>query len=139
MTESHLRRLAVTMRQLEDALLDIESALDEPIALAMTVYEDDVPHSVRAPIRERIGQLRDEICAMKQRYVLEEQIISNRRRISTKLTLLSIDLTEATSPYMRAYGEVPKEEQRPLDDAIVKLIAIVDGLNTLIGRNGPNC
>jgi hypothetical protein len=120
------------MRALEEALLDIEGALAEPPVLAMTIYEDDVPRSVRVGIRDRIAQLRDEIRAVKERYALEPQIISNRRRISAKLTLLSIDLTEATSRYMRAYGEVTPDEQGPLDSQIIKLIDIVDELNTIV-------
>jgi hypothetical protein len=134
MTESHLRRLGVTMRALEDALLDIEAAFDAPPEVTMTIYEDDVPHSALPAIRVRIDQLREEIGALKDRYALDPQIISNRRRISAKLSLLSIDLTEATSRYMRAYGEVPREEQGELDDRILKLIALVDELNGIVGR-----
>jgi hypothetical protein len=134
MTESHLRRLSITMRALEDALLDMEAALAEPPVLAMTIYEDDVPHSVRAAIRERIGRLRDEIAVVKERYSLDAQIISNRHRILAKLSLLSIGLTEATSRYMRAYGKVPREEQGPLDDQIMQLIDIVDELMAIVGR-----
>jgi hypothetical protein len=134
MTESHLRRLSITMRALEDALLDMEAALAEPPVLAMTIYEDDVPHSVRAAIRERIGRLRDEIAVVKERYSLDPQIISNRHRILAKLSLLSIGLTEATSRYMRAYGEVPREEQSPLDDQVMKVIDIVDELMAIVGR-----
>jgi uncharacterized protein involved in exopolysaccharide biosynthesis len=135
MTESHLRRLAVTMRALEDALLEIEAAFDEPPETAMTTYENDVPHTALPAVRERIEQLREEIGGVKGRYGLDPQIISNRRRITAKLTLLSIDLTEATSSYMRAYGEVPREEQGELDDRILKLIAIVDDLNAIIRRS----
>jgi outer membrane protein TolC len=61
MTESHLRRLSVTMPGLEDALLDIEAALADPPNLIMTIYEDEVPHAVRAEIRERVLQTREEI------------------------------------------------------------------------------
>jgi hypothetical protein len=132
MTESHLRRLSVTMRGLEDALLDIEAALADPPNLIMTIYEDQVPHAVRAEIRERILQTREEIRVVRDRYGLDSQVVSNRRRISTKLVIQSIDLTEATSRYLRAYGEVPKDERRPLDDQIGKMISLVDGLNKLI-------
>ncbi|HZO80336.1 MAG TPA: hypothetical protein VFB33_01460 [Candidatus Binataceae bacterium] len=132
MTESHLRRLSVTLRILEDALLDIEAGLADPPRLAMTIYEDDVPHALRAPIRERVRQLRDEILKVKERYALAPQVLSNRRRISTKLSLLSINLTEATARYMRAYGEVTPEEQGPLDTQVMKLIDIVDELNAVV-------
>jgi hypothetical protein len=133
MTESHLRRLSVTMRALEDALIDIETALDEPPDLTMTVYEDDVPRSVRPAMRERICRIRREIPVVKDRYGLDAQVISNRRRLATKLSLLSIDLMEATSKYMRAYGQIPHDEQGPLDNQIIKLIDIVDELNAIVG------
>ncbi len=122
------------MRALEDALLDIETALHAQPDLAMTFYRDDIPHSARPAIRERIAKLREAIAAIKHRYGLDPQVISNRRRITTKLTLLSIDLTEATSRYMRAYGEVPREEQDELDTQITNLIAVVDDLNSIVGR-----
>jgi hypothetical protein len=134
MTESHLRRLSIAMRALEDALFEMEAALAKPPVVAMTTYEDDVPHSVRAAIRERIGRLRDEIGVIKARYSLGPQIISNRRRIIAKLSTLSVGLTETTSRYMSAYGEVPREEQGPLDDQVVKLIDIVNELIAIVGR-----
>jgi hypothetical protein len=134
MTESHLRRLSIAMRALEDTLLDMEAALAEPPALAMTIYEDDVPRSARAAIRERIGRLWDEIGVVKARYSLSPQIISNRRRILAKLSTVSVGLTEVTSRYMRAYGAVPREEQGSLDDQVVKLIDIVNELITIVGR-----
>ena len=132
MTESHLRRLSVTMRAVEEALLAVEAALAGPPYLVMTSYEDDIPHPMHPAIRELIQKLRREVQTVKDRYRLDPQTISNRRRLSAKLSLLSINLTEATSTYMRGFGEVPKHEQRPLDDRIDKMISLVDGLNGLI-------
>jgi hypothetical protein len=134
MTESHLRRLSIMMRTLEDALLDMEAALAKPPVLAMTIYEDDVPHSMRAAVLERMGRLRDEIAVVKERNSLDPQIISNRGRILAKLSLLSIGLTEVTSHYLRGYGQVPREEQGPLDDQVMKVIDIVDELMAIVGR-----
>ncbi|MGO9605073.1 MAG: hypothetical protein ACLQAT_17080 [Candidatus Binataceae bacterium] len=71
---------------------------------------------------------------MKERYGLEPQVISNRRRFTVKLTTVAIDLIEATSKYMRGFGEVPKLEQKPLDDRITKMIAVVEELNTILSR-----
>jgi hypothetical protein len=132
MRDSHLRRLSITMRALEDALVHIEAALSGTPNLLMTVYEDDLPQSARPAIREHIQRLREEICVVKDRYGLESEVISNRRRISTKLTILSIDLTEATSRYLRAYGEVPKDEQGALDHQINKIISFVEEMNKLV-------
>lgn len=132
MTESHLRRLSVTMRAVEEALLAVEAALACAPDVVMNDYEDDIPPPMRPAIRELIQQLRREIQTVKDHYGLDPQAISNRRRVSTKLSLLSIDLTEATSRYMRGFGEVPKHEQRALDDQIDKMISLVDGLNKLI-------
>jgi hypothetical protein len=135
MTESHLRRLAITIRALEEELREVEGALEPPPAMTMTVYRDDVPAAAHRPIRERIEQLRGQIGQVKERYALSPQVVSNRRRIGTKLSLLSVNLTEATSRYMRAYGELPKEEQAELDERMTKLIALVNDLNIIVGRN----
>lgn len=59
-------------------------------------------------------------------------MVSNRRRLATKLSLLSIDLTEATSQYLRAYGEVPKDEQGTLDQQITKMVYVLNELNDLL-------
>jgi hypothetical protein len=138
LTESHLRRLSVTMRRLEDALLEIEAALKSPTNLIMSVYEDDVPHSAQPVIRENIRRIREEIRIVKARYGLGLQVTSNRQRMSTKLSLLSVDLTETTSRYMRGFGEVPEDEQRPLDDQIGKVISLVDNLNKLVSTTPHN-
>jgi hypothetical protein len=117
---------------LENALLDVESALADPPVLAMTIYEDDVAHGLRAPIRERIRQVHDEILVMKRRYALAPQMVSNRRRISARLSLQSINLTEATSRHMRAYGEMTADEQGLLDNQVMKLIDLVEQLNAIV-------
>jgi len=132
MTDSHLRRLSITMRALEDALLEIEAALSDPPDLLMTRYKDDVPRSARPAIQEHIQRLRKEIRIVKDRYRLDPEIISNSGRISAKLSLLSIDLTEATSRYMRAYGEVPKDEQAELDDRVGGVISLLNDVNKLV-------
>jgi hypothetical protein len=132
MRESHLRRLSITMRALEDALLAVEAALSATPNLLMTVYEDDLPQTARPAIREHIQLLREEIRVVKDRYGLRSETISNRRRLLAKLTFLSIDLTELTSRYLRAYGDVPRDEQGDLDDQITKMIALVDNMQKLV-------
>jgi len=41
-------------------------------------------------------------------------------------------LTEATSQYLRAYGEVPKDEQGTLDQQITKMVYVLNELNDLL-------
>jgi hypothetical protein len=132
MTESHLRRLSVTMRALEDALFEIETGLSAMPNRIMTTYEDEVPQIAKPAIREYIELLRNEISTVKQQYGLDAEMISNQRRIAAKLALLSIDLTEATSRYMQAYGEIPKEEQSSLDHQITKIISLVNEMTKLL-------
>ena len=67
-----------------------------------------------------------------KRYGLSPQVLSNRQRFITKLSILSIDLTEATFRYMRVFGEVPEEERQPLDDQIGKLITLVEKMKALL-------
>ena len=79
MTGVHLRRLSVTMRAVEEALLAVETALAGPPYMVMTSYEDDIPHPMRPAIRELIQKLRREVQTVKDRYKLDPQTISNRR------------------------------------------------------------
>lgn len=133
MTESHLRRLSVTMRGLEEGLDEIESALaPEPRNPVLTVTENDIPLESHPAIRHLIARLKDRIAVFKESYGLASEVVSVRRRFSTKLTFLSIDLTEATSRHLRAYGEVPKEERARLDDQISGMRAMVEELNQVI-------
>ncbi|MGH7780767.1 MAG: hypothetical protein ACREQR_13160 [Candidatus Binataceae bacterium] len=135
MTESHLRRLSVTMRLLEDALQEVTTSLVDPTELIMTTFEQDVPPTAWPEILSDARRLREEIRVVRGFYHLEPQVISNRRRFNAKLSLLSIDLTEATSKYLRAYGEVPEPERRGLDDQIEKMIAMVENLSNLVNRS----
>jgi hypothetical protein len=132
MTESHLRRLSVSMRALEDALLEIGAALAPGPDLLMTTYENDIPEAPRPEIEQRIRRLREEIRAVKDSYGLNSQVISNRNRVSAKLAIVSVDLAEATSRHMRAYGEIPQHEQAPLDNRIGAIIAIVESISKLL-------
>ena len=132
MTESQLRRLTATMRGLEEGLDELAAALTQPIERTMTVFEDDVPAQVRSSMLETVGRLLVEIRRVRENYGLTPQIVSNRRRFVAKLSSLSIDLIEATSKYMKAYGEVPEQERGPLDDQIGKMIVLVEQLESLV-------
>ncbi len=133
MTESHLRRLNVIMRALEEGLREIESTLvSEPSDPILSVDENDVAPERYGAIRDSIARIRGEIIAVKERYGLHPEVISARRRFTAKLTLLSIDLTEGTSRHLRAYGEVPEAERDPLDEQIIRMRSMVDELNRII-------
>jgi hypothetical protein len=132
MTESHLRHLAVVLRALEEAMLEIEDALKGVPEGDMSIYEDDIPQAARPAIRDHIEKIRDQIRTFKETYGLAPQLVSNRGRVWAKLLLLSIDLTETTSRHLRAYGEIPEEEQEPLDDRLANMIALVESLKKSI-------
>jgi hypothetical protein len=140
MNWSHLRRLSIVMRALEDAMLEIETSLDPDARAAnrvMTVYEDGISESAKGEVRTRLDAIRAEIRATKDRYDLLAETISNRRRFSTKLFILAIDLTECRPQYLRAYGDVPDEEKAALNDRISKLETLISDLNNLIRPAPP--
>jgi hypothetical protein len=138
MTGSQLRRLAATMRVLEEGLEEIELELTEHRERAMTVFENDIPASARPAMLETIQLLSAEISKVKRGYGLEPQIVSNRKRFTAKLSSLSVDLIEATSKYMKAYGEVPEEEKVPLDSQIATMIGLVEELKSLVADELSN-
>ena len=123
------------MRAVEDAVIEIERAL-EPVSEAprrvMTTYEDDISKSARHAIWAKLEEIRAEIHDAKDCYDLYADTVSNRRRLSTKLLILAIDLTECRPAYMRGYGEVPDEEREPLDERMSQLEALLDNLNKLV-------
>ncbi|MGH7986534.1 MAG: hypothetical protein ACREQX_09665 [Candidatus Binataceae bacterium] len=100
----------------------------------MTSFAQDLPKSVRPAISEKILQIENEIRITQDRYNLERQVVSNRRQLNAKLSLLSIDLTEATSRHMRSFGEVPQDEQGALDAQMTKISTMLEGLIELINR-----
>jgi hypothetical protein len=120
------------MRELEDGLAEMEAALTKVPNLRMTIFEDDVPSAANAAIRNLIDTTRTEIELVMRRYGLSPQVLSNRQRFITKLSILSIDLTEATSKYQRAFGEVPEGERQSLDEQVGKLIALVERMKSLL-------
>lgn len=140
MNWSHLQRLSIVMRALEDAMLEIETSLDPNPRAAnsvMTICEDGISESAKGEVRIRLDAIRAEIRAAKNSYNLSAETISNRRRFSTRLFILAIDLTECRPQYLRAYGEVPDEEKAALDDRISKLETLVSDLNNLIRPDPP--
>jgi hypothetical protein len=121
------------MRGLEDGLDEVVTALMRCDDRAMTVIEDDIPVEVRPSMLDTINKVSVEIRKVSESYGLAPQIVSNRRRFLAKLSSLSVDLIEATSKYMKAYGEVPEAESGPLDNQIGTMIALVEKLVGLIG------
>ncbi len=137
MNYSHTLRLSIVMRAVEDAVIEIERAL-EPASKAprrvMTDYQNDLPESAKFAMRRKLEEIRAAIEDAKDCYNLSVETVSNRRRLSTKLSILEIDLTECRPEYMRGYGEVRDEEREPLDQRMLRLEALLSDLNKLVGQ-----
>jgi hypothetical protein len=125
------------MRALEDATIEIESAFKTcgDRTRLLTTLEDDIDDSVKPIIVGKLGQIRSQIKDLKGFYDLESIAVSSRRHISTKLSILAIDLTECLSQYLRSYGEVPEAEKATLDERVSRLEALVNEVNRLVGSN----
>jgi hypothetical protein len=136
MNWSHIRRISIVMRALEDAAIEIERAL-EPLggtpARLMTTFNDEIADSVKPIVVGKLEQIRSGIQDLKSYYNLDSDTVSNRNRLSTKLAILAIDLTECRAQYLCAYGKVPEEEKGPLDDRISRLEVLVNDISGLIG------
>ena len=126
------------MRVLEDGLDEIASSLTSSRRRTMTIFEDDVPKSVRPAILERIADLSARIESMKRSYGLTVPVFSNRQRLLARLSSLSIDLTEATSKYMVAFGTVHEGDRKPLDDRLSSMIALVEDIAKIVADGSLN-
>jgi len=135
MNWSHIRRISIVMRALEDATIEIEGAFQTRgrRARLLTRLVDDIDNSVKPIIVGKMGEIRSEIRDLKSYYDLESITVSSRRHISTKMAILAIDLTECLSQYLRSYGEVPEAEQAVLDERVSRLESLVNDVNRLIG------
>jgi hypothetical protein len=125
------------MRALEDATIEIEGAFKTcgDRTRLLTTLEDDIDDSVKPIIVGKLGQIRSEIRDLKSYYDLESITVSSRRHISTKLSILAIDLTECLSRYLRGYGEVPEAERAALDERVSNLEGLVNEVSRLVGSN----
>jgi len=125
------------MRALEDATIEIESAFKTrgDHTRLLTTFEDDIADSVKPTIVAKLGQIRSQIKDLKSYYELESIAVSSRRHISTKLSILAIDLTECLSQYLRGYGEVPEAERAALDERVSSLEGLVNEVSRLVGSN----
>jgi signal recognition particle subunit SEC65 len=135
---SHLRRLSIVMRALEDATIEVRNALNPASQVCdrvMTEYEDDIPVATRPAIEAKLQEIQREIREARNRYGLYTDIVSNRRRLSTKLLILAVDLTECRARYMGRYGEVPDEEAEALDEQVSRLEAMINSLIRLLAVN----
>jgi hypothetical protein len=70
----------------------------------MSIYEDDIPKSTRGAISAKLREIRAEVQHSKDSYDLPADTMSNGRRLSTKLSILAIDLTECRPEYLRGHG-----------------------------------
>jgi hypothetical protein len=123
------------MRALEDATIEIEGAFEirGNRTRLLTTVEDDIDDSVKPIIVAKLRQIRSEIQDLKSYYDLESITFSSRRHISTKLSILAIDLTECLSRYLRSYGEVPEAERATLDERVSRLEDLVNEVSRLVG------
>ncbi len=123
------------MRALEDATIEIEGAFKTRGGRTrlLTTLEDDIADSVKPMVVAKLGQIRSQIRDLKSYYNLESITVSSRRHVSTKLSILAIDLTECLSQYLRSYGEVPEAEQALLDEQVLRLESLVNDVSKLIG------
>jgi hypothetical protein len=125
------------MRALEDATIEIEGAFKTrgDRTRLLTTLADDIDDSVKPIIVDKLGQIRSQIKDLKSYYDLESIAVSSRRHISTKLSILAIDLTECLSRYLRGYGEVPEAERAALDERVSNLEGLVNEVSRLVGSN----
>jgi hypothetical protein len=137
MNWSHIRRISIVIRALEDATFEIEGAFETcgERKRLLTTFEDDIADSVKPIIVAKLGQIRSQIQDLKIYYDLESITVSSRRHVSTKLAILAIDLTECLSQYLRSYGEVPEAEKAMLDERVSQLEALVNEVSRLVGSN----
>jgi hypothetical protein len=126
--------MSIVMRALEDALVEIENALGSTNTTerVMSEFQDEVPESLKPAISQKVAELRDEVREAKEYYDLQVETVSGRRRLSSQLLMLTIDLTETTSHYLRGYGEVPEAEKSALDQRIMRIERAVNELQRLI-------
>jgi hypothetical protein len=125
------------MRALEDATIEIENAFKTcgDRTRLLTTLEDDIDDSVKPMVVAKLGQIRSQIKDLKSYYELESIAVSSRRHISTKLSILAIDLTECLSQYLRGYGEVPEAERATLDKRVSRLEDLVNEVSRLVGSS----
>lgn len=132
MNYSHTQRLSTVMRAVEDAVIEIERAL-EPASQAprrvMTEYHSELSETARRAMRKKVEEIRAAIQDAKDCYDLNFETVSNRRRLSTKLSVLAIDLTECRPEYMHGYRDVADDEREPLDQGMLRLEALISALN----------
>jgi hypothetical protein len=123
------------MRSLEDAVLEIEHALEPAPKAAprlMAEYVDDVPAAARCAIRAKLGEIREGIGWVNDRFGLRRESISTRRRLSARLSLLAVELAECSARRLRGFGEVASDERNALDQIISRLEEMVNDLNRLV-------
>ncbi len=128
------------MRALEDATIEIESAFKTcgDRTRLLTTFEDDIADSVKPTIVAKLGQIRSQIKDLKSYYELESITVSSRRHVSTKLSILAIDLTGCLSQYLRGYGEVPQAERAVLDERVSRLEDLVNEVSKLLNSVGQS-
>lgn len=133
LNDAQRRRVSVTLSSLEEDLHDMERMLKSEDYIGI-IYEmdNDIPLPVKNALIEKIGEIKDGIDTLAERFDLEREGRILRRQLSARLTYNWTTLEEIKARYLKGYGNVAEGLKDTLDPELAAIIGLIQEMERLL-------
>lgn len=138
LNESQQRHLAVFLQQLDRGLAEVEHLAEAPPSAAiLRIERDDLPADYAAAIRDDLRELRAQIQSLGHRLELRPSERSRRRRTLALLLGMIVELEDAGSGGLQAYGPVDPSVPMHLDPTLRAMRAALQRMGSTLEATTP--
>ncbi len=135
-SQTHSRVLATGLMVVEDNLRRIRNLFDEAGWRAMVAYSDDIAPEGRTKTLKAIGEMVQEISAIRKAYKLHTRVRSKSHEAETLVSAIWATLEDLKPEKVgKAYGRLEGESAEQLGHHIQRLLAKTGELSRIIRSN----
>jgi hypothetical protein len=139
LNRSQTNALTVTLRNLERAMLDLESLCTDDTAKQPGILlqrSNPLAPAQRTELAAQLVEARRILGQFAGHFALPAQVEDEARTARSKLVIAWATLEDIKSPKLGRYGKVSEALQDELDPHIDRLIAIVGAMERILPVNG---
>jgi len=129
MNENHKRALTAYLYSIEKDLEIVQRTLEHDSMKSDHIFYTitrDVRQSTKADLLHAVSRMLDEIRTIKEKYQLQTENESTRRRISTTLSDIWITINEMRPKPLEGYGQVTERDEEMLNSSVSRLLTILE-------------
>ena len=126
--------LAVVLRRLEHALLQLRQNLRRPPEPGWLTHYTPIAPEIGARLEARIEPMLAEIERLADAFDLQPEAVDLQRQAASEMVVAWADLTDTLSPKLRRYGPVDPALAQSLDPHLRALIQQTSEIGQLLAR-----